>query len=114
MGVLGIFQGSPYFGPWIPLEIIYFEVLGDILGSGRVWDEGGACLVQNDGGVVVDWKLAKGSPWFRPWLLLGLVKFWVLGMFQGLRLILGQGGTGDILRRLGETGLEGRGFGEGP
>ena len=38
-------QGPPYFGPWIPLGLVHFDFLGYILGSGGVWDEGGACLV---------------------------------------------------------------------
>ena len=41
----GFCQGSPRFGPYIPLGLVHFEVLGDILGSGGVWNKGGGCLV---------------------------------------------------------------------
>ena len=54
MDVLRICQGFPCFGPWLLLGIVYFEVLGDVWGSGGVNDEGGACFVSNYGGVGVD------------------------------------------------------------
>ena len=60
---------------------------------------GGECLVRNDGGVLVDLKFGQGSPWFGPWILLGLM---VLLSFGG---VSGYGGiweeTGAWLIRIG-------------
>ena len=54
------------------------EIIISLLMLDRVWTVGVM------GGVGVDWKFGQGSPWFRPWVLLGLMHFWVLGTFQGL------------------------------
>ena len=67
--------GSPCFGPWLPIGIVYFVGFGDVSGSGGIWDDAGACLVRIGGEEWVLWKFCLGYPCFGPWIPLGLVYF---------------------------------------
>ena len=72
---------------WVMDPVRYHEFLvfwGGVLRSGGVWDEEGDCLVWISGEVVAGCRFCQIFPWFGPWLPLGIVRFWSLGVFQGL------------------------------
>ena len=50
-----------------------FWVLGVIWVLGGYGEKGGTCLVTFGGEVWVFWDFSQGSPYFGPWILLGLV-----------------------------------------
>ena len=40
------FLGSPCFGPWLPLGLVYFGVFGGVSGSRWILDKAGAWLIR--------------------------------------------------------------------
>ena len=48
-----IWQGSPCFGPWLPLGLVQSGGFGGIMGSGGGWGEVDPCLIWPDGEVGV-------------------------------------------------------------
>ena len=62
-----------------PARACAFLGIGDVLGSGDIWEEAGAWLIRIGVEEWVVWVFLQGNPCFGLWILLGTIYFEVLG-----------------------------------